>query len=104
MAHYEEQERDVQHFQPGEAVEKGRAPTPDQEVDSIISRLWNREEATSENALKHDEALVLLIYGKDAGEQMVRSEIEEGRYVPSEDAQILLTRKEQEKAERPPIN
>lgn len=67
--------------------------SPEAQAVAILERLWNREEATEENALTDNEALVLLLYGESAGEQLVEDEIEHGRYRPDADVQALLDKK-----------
>lgn len=64
--------------------------SPEAQAASILERMWNRENATAENALTHREALVLLLYGEEAGYELVEEEIEYGRYEPDGDVQVLL--------------
>ena len=65
---------------------------PATKAEHIIERLWNREDDSAENRLSHEEALTLLLYGKDAGHQLIEEEMEHGRYAPDEDVRRLLER------------
>jgi hypothetical protein len=73
---------------------------PEKAVTEIIDRMWSADRTEKDN-LTHDEALILLVYGGDAGIEMIKAEEEAGRYTPTDDVRFSLEQRQKNRGNHP---